>query len=66
MIELWMLFALLLPSPLLFAAGFVVGKRHVQYLAKNGGESGYPSIVRETARKYRHEMGYTDGANKHD
>lgn len=60
MIELWMLFALLLPAPLLFAVGFLVGKRHVRYLAEHGGENGYPPLVRETARKYRRKMGDTE------
>ena len=66
MIELWMLLALILPSPLLFAAGFVVGNGHVRYLAKHGGESGYPEIVQETARKYRQQMDCTTEVERHD
>jgi len=66
MIEFWMVLALVLPSPLLFAVGFVVGKRHVRYLAKNGGESGYPEIIQDTARKYRQQMEYANGGDQHD
>ena len=66
MLELWMLLALILPSPLLFAAGFVVGNGHVRYLAKHGGESGYPEIVQETTRKYRQQMGYSAEVDRRD
>ncbi|MFC6722238.1 hypothetical protein [Halobacteriaceae bacterium SHR40] len=66
MVELWMLLALILPSPLLFAAGFVAGKGHVRYLAKHGGECGYPALIQETARKYRQQIGDTTEVERHD
>lgn len=55
MIDGWIVLALYLPVPLIFVAGFLLGKRHVRHLAKHGGEDRYPAFVRRTVQKYRAE-----------
>jgi len=64
MIEIWMIFALFLPSPMVFAVGFVVGKQHVRHPARHGGEDGYPMFVQRTVKRYRTHHEWID--SNHD
>jgi len=55
MVSGWVLFALTVPAPVLFVAGFYAGKHHVRRLAVNGGEESYPDRMQAVVEKYRRE-----------
>lgn len=45
-------------GPMFFVGGIVAGKKHVVYLAHNGGEEKYPKKIREAVQTYRDNNKY--------